>query len=58
MYELAEMNYCVMPILIRLFSIGRQIVICIKCGSDDVNRDKDELVCKNCGVVLFYSHDT
>jgi uncharacterized membrane protein len=42
----------------RRTSISRGIMICIKCGSEDVNREEDSLVCIDCGAVLFYSNDT
>ena len=40
----------------RSIAIGRDVQICIKCGSDEIIPEKDGFVCEDCGVVLFFAN--
>ena len=31
-----------------------KLLICIKCGSDQVQREKNDIVCTECGAVIFF----
>ncbi|TLY02704.1 MAG: hypothetical protein E6K87_07505 [Thaumarchaeota archaeon] len=35
-------------------AIRKQINICIKCGSDNIQREEDDIVCQECGAVIFF----
>lgn len=37
-------------------AISRNILICIKCGSDKVSKEECDIVCENCGAVLFFAN--
>ncbi len=36
-------------------TITKDILICIKCGSDKIKREENNILCEECGAVLFFT---
>ena len=35
-------------------AVRRDVLICLKCGSDKVMREQENMTCEECGAVLFF----
>jgi predicted RNA-binding Zn-ribbon protein involved in translation (DUF1610 family) len=40
----------------RRIAVGKDVQICIKCGSDEIIQEKAGFVCEECGAVLFFAN--
>jgi ribosomal protein L37AE/L43A len=38
----------------RRAAVRRDVLICLKCGSDKVMREQESMACEECGAVLFF----
>jgi ribosomal protein L37AE/L43A len=38
----------------KYMAVSRDVQICVKCGSDEIKREENDIVCEQCGAVLFF----
>jgi len=34
-------------------NVSRKLLICIKCGSSNIEHEEYDIICNNCGNILF-----